>query len=147
MIYLDVDGVILPFGRAPDGPAYDEQILADGDSYDIADGIRPRLARLLELGEVVWATAWLQDAHLVAAALDLPCLEVVDYRDSKIPPILEHARGRRFVLIDDAPAWELSRCGMSEKDVEFAGGLLVAPRCELGLQDAELAVVTAFLRA
>jgi hypothetical protein len=117
LLFLDVDGVFIPYGRAeevPDsatvpllGPEADDEKLAHID---------PRHGpRLTALGcELVWATGWEDEANdEVAPRLGLPALPVVTWRLGSIGQrgpdglhwktreIVAWADGRPFVWVDD----------------------------------------------
>ena len=111
LLFLDVDGPLIPFGRpggyptygAPDGP---NPLLA---RLDPAYG--PRLTALP--CELVWATTWMSDANeCVAPLLGLPELPVVTWLDPAEPDeraglhwktrtLVEWAAGRPFAWVDD----------------------------------------------
>ncbi|WP_184956736.1 HAD domain-containing protein [Paractinoplanes abujensis] len=106
MIYLDVDGTLIPFrGRRVQGAPADagNPLL---DRLDPRDG-----ARLLALGgQLVWATTWMAEANeVVAPLLGLPPLPVVEWPEGdeggrlhwKTVPLTRHAAGRPFVWLDD----------------------------------------------
>ncbi len=81
LLFLDVDGPLIPFGASHPYPLY-ETGLADPDSGEnpLLARINPRHGpRLAALAcELVWATTWLEDANvLVAPRLGLPPLPVV----------------------------------------------------------------------
>lgn len=100
LLFLDVDGVVLPFG-------------ADVD--DLGDDLGRRLAALP--GELVWATAWEHGANdMIAPRLGLPRLPVVEWRlptvadgvldeylnlHWKTRQVVEWAAGRDFAWADD----------------------------------------------
>jgi hypothetical protein len=115
LLFLDVDGTLLPFG----GPGMLPQP-RDGKPED-PDMPRPELdfidptlgPLLLGLGcELVWATAWMGDANeVIAPRVGLPELSVADlppYRECdpnglgwKTRALVRVAAGRPFVWVDD----------------------------------------------
>ncbi|GLH98626.1 hypothetical protein Pa4123_39010 [Phytohabitans aurantiacus] len=117
IVFLDVDGTLIPFRSRPAGSAVvanHSLVWADGasgnpllDRLDPGDG-----RRLLVLGcQLAWATTWMADANdLVAPRLGLPELPVVDFPDDdepehglhwKTPFLTRFAAGRTFVWLDD----------------------------------------------
>lgn len=118
LIFLDVDGPLIPFRarpalrRPPPGdlaePVPGELGNPLVDRLDPADG-----RRLLALGcQLVWATTWMADANeVVSPRLGLPALPVVDFPDTDDEParglhwktmfLTRWAAGRPFVWIDD----------------------------------------------
>ena len=115
LVFLDVDGPLIPFAARGEASPYDEA------SPQAADGGNPLLGRLrvadgrrlLGLGcPLVWATTWLADANeVVAPRIGLPQLPVVDWPDEddgtprgvhwKTPALVRWAAGRPFVWLDD----------------------------------------------
>lgn len=109
LLFLDVDGPLIPFGASdyplfppPPGPA-DHPLLA---RLDPTHGTR--LAALP--CDLVWATTWFTDANdVIAPRLGLPPLPLVDDpTDSeadglhwKTRPLLTFAAGRPFAWVDD----------------------------------------------
>ncbi|MFD6444376.1 HAD domain-containing protein [Promicromonospora sp. NPDC060204] len=115
LLFLDVDGTLLPFG----GPGMLPQP-RDGKPED-PDAPRPELdfidpalgPLLLALGvDLVWATAWMGDANeVIAPRAGLPELPVADlppYGEGhpdglgwKTRALVRAAAGRPFVWVDD----------------------------------------------
>ncbi|MGA5809275.1 HAD domain-containing protein [Streptomyces cellulosae] len=110
LLFLDVDGPLIPFGSPhPSPPA----ATAD-DGNPLLARLDPTLgARLLALGcSLVWATTWMEEANeVVAPRLGLPRLPVLDWPEADEPgprgmhwktrSLVEWAGGRPFVWVDD----------------------------------------------
>jgi hypothetical protein len=115
VLFLDVDGTLLPFGGASHPSTLD-------DWNDWQDASNPQLARLdpahgprlLALPcSLIWATAWMQDANwVIAPLLGLPALAVAELPDVpehhggdllhwKTRALVEAAAGRAFIWVDD----------------------------------------------
>jgi len=115
LLFLDVDGTLLPVGGEPPRPT-----VIDWDAWQ--DASNPQLAkvdpehgpRLLALCcEIVWATAWMQDANeVIAPILGLPQLPVAELPDApeeddfsvlhwKTRALVAAASGRPFLWVDD----------------------------------------------
>ncbi|MEV0648917.1 HAD domain-containing protein [Phytomonospora sp. NPDC050363] len=116
LLFLDVDGPLIPFGAGRD-------VRPDGyPTFGAADDANPLLSRLdPALGprlaaldcELVWATSWTHEANEhVAPRLGLPPAPVVIWPDApdadasdplhwKTPVLVDWAAGRPFVWVDD----------------------------------------------
>jgi len=145
VLAVDVDGVISLFGF--DGPL--DQVpgdfhLIEGVAHCIAEGIGPRLLRLTEEFEMVWATGWEDRANdhfpnLLGLATDIPVLTFggrarFGTAHWKLDALEEYARGRPLAWIDDSldescHAWAAERS---------APTLLVPTASEVGLTDAQV---------
>lgn len=105
LLFLDVDGVLLPFGG--DAPVFGEDPNPLLARLGPAHG--PRLAALA--CDLVWATTWMDDANdVLAPRLGLPDLTVVRWPDEsdvdgrvhwKTRPLVDWAAGRPFAWVDD----------------------------------------------
>lgn len=79
-LFLDVDGVIAPFGERPEWP---KQFVAVA-SVPIVPGNRERLAALDEAFDIVWCTDWMDGANELGAIYGLPprpYLEIPEGKD------------------------------------------------------------------
>ncbi|RLU90540.1 hypothetical protein CTZ27_21735 [Streptomyces griseocarneus] len=123
LLFLDVDGPLIPFGAPSHTYPMYPMYATGGEPYGAAaNPLLTRIdpghgARLAALPcEVVWATTWMADANeCIAPRLGLPSLPVVtwpepsdtddqDERDGlhwKTRALVEWAAGRPFVWVDD----------------------------------------------
>ena len=115
LLFLDVDGTLLPFGAARSYPSYEARFALPEAAADhpLLSRVDPELGgRLTELGcELVWATTWMDDANACLAPwLGLPSLPLVDWPDEdelsaplhwKTRPLVAWADRRPFVWVDD----------------------------------------------
>ncbi|MFD4502069.1 HAD domain-containing protein [Streptomyces sp. NPDC058457] len=113
LLFLDIDGTLIPFGAPADRPYPVYGTGGHTSSNPLLTRIDPALGPRLEAlrCELVWATTWMDEANAaVAPWLGLPPLPVVEWPDEDRPPALLHWKtrplvawaGRRpFVWIDD----------------------------------------------
>nr|WP_202897205.1 HAD domain-containing protein [Actinopolymorpha pittospori] len=157
MLFLDVDGTLIPFG-VPPAPRPDVPELHE--TQDPSDApINPFLARLdpehgrrlLALPcDLVWASSWMSDANEeIAPRIGLPELPVVAWPDGcegeegeglhwKTRALVDCAAGRAFVWVDDEIT-ETDRSWVSEHHQGLA--LLHRVKSSHGLTDADFAIV------
>ncbi len=156
LLFLDVDGPLLPFGE---GPGYEGRDTAP-DS---------RLARLtLEVGrrlvalpcDLIWATAWEEEANAeIASRIGLPRLPVVNWPASsdereredqwfglhwKTRFLVTWAAGRPFAWVDD----EITDADRDWVSAHHSGrALLHHVESFRGLADEDFATLDHWLRA
>ncbi|MBB4907830.1 HAD domain-containing protein [Actinophytocola algeriensis] len=152
LLFIDVDGTLLPFGGAVHTFCDDPNPLLA--RLDPAHG--PRLAALP--CELVWATTWMADANdVLAPRLGLPLLPVVDWPEPsdmdeqderaglhwKTRALVDWAAGRPFAWVDD----EITRVDRAWAEEHHPGAALlhrVDPR--EGLIDAGYATLGEWAR-
>lgn len=161
LLFLDVDGPLLPFGPAPDGrptrrPAAEFRPGANPLLARLDPAVGARLAALP--CTLVWATTWLTEANeRIAPLLGLPELPVVDWPDLtaedaldrwaglhwKTRTLLDWAAGRPFAWVDDE---------ITDADRDWVAAHHPAPALlhrvhpGLGLAEADFAALDAWLR-
>ena len=145
VLAVDVDGVISLFGF--DGPLADVPgrfHLIDGVAHCIADGAGPRLLRLAEHYELVWATGWEERANehlplLLGLPADLPVLTFggrarFGTAHWKLEALDAYAGGRPLAWIDDS----LDRSCREWAESRTAPTLLVPTVSDIGLTDSQV---------
>jgi hypothetical protein len=158
LLFLDVDGPLIPFGAPqlhPDGHAEMQtppQLPQEG-SNPLLVRLNPQHGlRLLALPcDLVWATTWMTDANdVIGPLLGLPELPVVDWPDSdedgplhwKTRALVDWATGRSFVWVDD----EMTDADRAWVAAHHHGHALlhrVDPR--RGLTDTDFVVIASWL--
>ncbi|WP_037360854.1 HAD domain-containing protein [Amycolatopsis orientalis] len=154
VLFLDVDGTLLPFGPGRASPV--------GEPGALLDRLDCRLGRRLTSlsAGLVWATTWEDEANTeLAARLGLPPLPVVRWPESspeteredrwfgvhwKTRTLVGWAHGRPFVWVDDEIAdgdreWVLAR--------HSGPALLHRVEPNRGLEERDFAVIREWLRA
>ncbi|MEU8180786.1 HAD domain-containing protein [Micromonospora sp. NPDC049044] len=161
MLFLDVDGPLIPIGERPQDSAgraarADAADLWDEMSNPLLSRLNPMHGRRLSaLGcELVWATTWMADANAdVAPRIGLPELPVVAWSEEdevqptrgvhwKTETLVAWAAGRPFVWVDD----EISDFDRTWVAANHPGPALlhrVDPR--MGLSDPDFAAIERWL--
>ena len=145
ILALDVDGVISLFGF--DGPLDDVPgrfHLIDGIAHCIAEDVGPRIVRLADRFDIVWATGWEERANdslpqILGLETELPVLTFggaarFGTAHWKLGPIEEYADGRPLAWIDDSLDEE---CHAWAENRE-APTLLVPVESHVGLEEAHV---------
>jgi hypothetical protein len=126
ILLVDVDGVILPFGRPLSDEVAFDGIVIDEHEHRVARDVRDLFARLEAVFECVWATAWEEKAPpaiapIVGTGSSWPVITfplVEGFRTWKLPGVQSwcerHAGDRPVVWVEDeldvdAIAWAKRR--------------------------------------
>jgi hypothetical protein len=154
LLFLDVDGPLLPFGDKPSGHR-------EGLPVPRLAQLRPEVGRRLAAlpCTLAWATTWLEDANAeVAPRLGLPILPVVtwpgptpadEHEDQwfglcwKTRTLVDWADGRPFAWVDDEVT-DADRQWVSEHHPGPA--LLRTVDAAVGPTDPDFAAVDGWLR-
>jgi hypothetical protein len=152
ILAVDVDGVISLFGFDEPPPKEEAKFeLVDGMVHCISLRAGPRLLRLAEHYELVWATGWEDRAndHL-PKILGLPEMPHLVFDGAarfgsahwKLGPLDAYGKGRAMAWIDD---------NFDESCYEWARGrseptLLVPTEAHLGLEEAQTEALIAWAR-
>ncbi|MYW69310.1 hypothetical protein GTY65_35360 [Streptomyces sp. SID8379] len=129
VLFLDVDGPLIPFGNPAGHHTYEGPYAPGPDAPPLLTRVDPALGPLLRSlpCEPVWATTWGAEANAcVAPWLGLPALPVVEWPATadeqppdglhwKLRPLAAWAAGRPFIWVDDEigpadRAWARDRC-------------------------------------
>ena len=136
IIFLDMDGVLLPIGDAGvETDALPKVYRADIRAHWLPDLI-PHLNRLWTVFQPYWASWWQKDAHQVGDLYGIPPTGFCHFSDLykeidhlpryswKLYPIDKAAKGRPFVWVDDdisdeSMKWAYARnCSIPTKFVQ-----------------------------
>ncbi len=161
MLFLDVDGPLIPFGAPPqEYPTFQTKFdPPEAGSNPLLARISPEHGRRLAAlpGDLVWATTWMADANeCIAPRIGLPQLPVVvwpepsdiddqDERNGlhwKTRALVGWAAGRSFAWIDD----EITQADRVWVSIHHQGRALlhrVDPR--QGLTDADYGTLSEWL--
>lgn len=142
ILFLDVDGVISLFGFPSSDPPPGSFHFVDGVMHCINESCGPRLTRLSERYELVWATGWEEKANEYLPyllRLEVPELPVIRFGDDavfgsahwKVGAIDEYARGRPAAWVDDFLDEECERWAAGRDEPT----LLVRTESHTGLTD------------
>jgi hypothetical protein len=157
LLFLDVDGPLVPFGGEPMLESWQEDDGLDGYLGRLTHELGARLTALP--CRLVWATAWEEDANLeIAPRIGLPRLPVVTWprltdervREDdwfglhwKTRALVEWAAGRAFAWVDDELT-EADRRWVAENHP--ARALLLHVESARGLADEDFEALDAWLR-
>ncbi|MEI5522946.1 hypothetical protein WB401_05670 [Streptomyces brasiliscabiei] len=156
LLFLDIDGTLLPYGGARLPSVAEEWVAWQHTSNpQLAKIDREHGPRLLRLPcDTMWATAWMHDANeVVAPLLGLPPLPVVDLPEApeedradllhwKTRALVRTAAGRPFIWADDEITG-LDRAWVSRHHPGRA--LLHRVESEVGLTPADFTVFRSWL--
>ena len=155
LLFLDVDGVISLFGFEPVPGALPGRLhWVEGVAHCIPEEVGPRISRLAETFELVWATGWEEKANdhlpfiLGLAARELPCLTfdgraVFGTAHWKLEAIEEYAGSRPAAWVDDSID-ESCREWAESRD---APTLIVETESSVGLTDEQVQQLRAWAAA
>jgi hypothetical protein len=144
VLFVDVDGVISLFGFPPGEPPGKFHYI-DGIVHCVGGDAGPRLKRLAERFELVWATGWEEKANehlprlLALEAKELPVLTfggraVFGTAHWKVEAIDEYAGERPAAWIDD----NLDETCIAWAEGRSAPTLLVETQAPVGITEADV---------
>jgi hypothetical protein len=143
LLFLDVDGVLnclFPIVEAE----YVKTLDGSREVHScVPKGTRDRLARVLEVYDPVWATAWMGGAHrhfrdhLGLSEIPWP---YIDFFDFKLTQIIKYASKfgnfgtlRPWAWVDDDAKWEIKQLG--EHFGQIPDTLIISPQGKIGITD------------
>ena len=146
ILFLDVDGVISPFGFAQGAQPHGELHTIDGVAHCIGRRCGELVRRLAERYELVWATGWEQKANRYLLSLlglpprELPCLTfdgsaTFGPAHWKLEAIDRYAGDRPAAWIDDNLRDERCRAWAAERR---APTLLIPTESAVGLSEDQV---------
>lgn len=147
-LLLDVDGVVIPFGRI-DALSLTYPMLGTDSEYVRHDPNLPEwLTRLRERFEIVWATAWEDQANAVLVEiLGLPPLPVIRFDDDvepgldyKLPAIQRFVGDRPCAWVDDAIGFDAHAWAAERR----APTLFLDIRADRGLTETDFQALLTF---
>jgi hypothetical protein len=147
ILFVDVDGVISLFGFSSSDPPPGSFHFVDGVMHCINEACGPRLTRLSERYELVWATGWEERANdSLAPLLGLPELPYLSFDGAarfgsahwKLGPLDKYAGDRPLAWVDDS--FDES-CFDWARD-RAAPTLLVPTESPYGLEEAQAEALT-----
>jgi hypothetical protein len=154
LLFLDVDGPLIPFGVTPQPRSDERSQPPQTDSNPLVTRLNPEHGRrLLQLPcDLVWATTWMTDANeVIAPRLGLPKLPIVNWPDEdeeddglhwKTRGLVDWAAGRSFVWVDD----EITDADRAWVSAHHQGQALLHPvDPRYGLTDTDFAVINGWL--
>ncbi|WP_405812704.1 MULTISPECIES: HAD domain-containing protein [unclassified Streptomyces] len=161
ILFLDVDGPLIPFGGTGQYPTYQTASEPPGsEAHPLLTRIDPQHGlRLTALScDLVWATTWMADANqLIAPRISLPQLPVViwpepsaiDDQDArrglhwKTRTLVEWAAERPFIWVDD----EITEIDRTWVSTHHPGQVLLhRVDARQGLTDVDYIALNAWLR-
>lgn len=157
LLFLDVDGTLLPYGGTPlpstPGGWDNWQDVSNPQLAKLVPAHGPRLRALP--CDLMWATAWMEDANdVIAPLLGLPKLPVVDLPDApeedktgalhwKTRTLVEAATGRPFIWLDD----EITDLDRAWVETHYRGRVLLhRVDSTVGVTDTDFAALDDWLR-
>ncbi|MFJ6943300.1 HAD domain-containing protein [Streptomyces wuyuanensis] len=157
LLFLDVDGTLLPYGGAQLPSTLEQwgqwQHPSNPQLAKVVPGHGPRLLALP--CDLIWATAWMHDANeVIAPLLGLPELPVADLPDApeedetgvlhwKTRTLVETAAGRPFLWVDDEIS-DLDRAWVAAQHQGQA--LLHRVDSAIGLTESDLSALDGWLK-